>query len=228
MRLISVAGPLKGTAWVLRSGLNCVGRADDNQICFNDQTISSHHCEIDVGDFWVKVRDLDSTNGTRVDGRLVHEAELHHGQRLTLGDLEFFLEVGLAQVAIPSLAESSSVPMPPLEEGIAACLNHPGVAATHECQTCGGLYCLECVRELRLIGRESHCFCPSCSGVCLDMRPAAEPPPRSFAGRLWDTIRLTFSRGGPYSKAARTARNRGLKPWERGNTTRTTRASRRL
>jgi hypothetical protein len=228
MRLISVAGPLKGSTWSLRSGLNRVGRADDNQLSINDQTISGHHCEIDVGDFWARVRDLDSTNGTRVDGKPIHEAELRHGQRLTLGDMEFFLEVGLAQVGIPSLADSASVPAPTLEEGVLACLNHSELAATHECQTCGGVYCPSCVRELHLIGREARYFCPSCSSVCLDLRPVAEPPQRSFAGRLWDTIRVTFSRGGPYSKGVRPRRNVISRPWERGNTTRSTRPSRRV
>lgn len=52
--------------------------------------VSSRHCEIVVRDDKAFVRDLDSTNGTQVNGeRLVERTELHDHDRMQVGPLVF-------------------------------------------------------------------------------------------------------------------------------------------
>ncbi|MCB1237231.1 MAG: FHA domain-containing protein [Verrucomicrobiae bacterium] len=65
-----------------------VGRADDNDIIITHDSISGHHAQLKMaGDGFVLV-DLDSTNGTFLDGAPVSEAPLHHGARVTFGQVE--------------------------------------------------------------------------------------------------------------------------------------------
>lgn len=65
-----------------------VGRADDNDIVLIHDSISSHHAQLRlVGDQYQLV-DLDSTNGTFLDGAPVSEAPLHGGARITFGQVE--------------------------------------------------------------------------------------------------------------------------------------------
>jgi DNA-binding NtrC family response regulator len=64
-----------------------LGSAATNDVVLDDPTVSRHHCAIHVegGSPWI--RDLDSKNGTRVDGVEVREARLEPGCVLQLGEL---------------------------------------------------------------------------------------------------------------------------------------------
>jgi len=61
-----------------------LGRGTDVDIRIDDPGVSRHHAEIVLGTD-VTIRDLGSTNGTLVDGRLVATAHLHDGARIQLG-----------------------------------------------------------------------------------------------------------------------------------------------
>jgi pSer/pThr/pTyr-binding forkhead associated (FHA) protein len=62
-----------------------VGRDEGNSVRLNDERISRFHAKIqhDQGD--MILTDLDSTNGTRVNGQLVHVHRLRHGDCVHLG-----------------------------------------------------------------------------------------------------------------------------------------------
>lgn len=72
-----------------------LGRRPANDLVFSDTTISGVHCGITVEeDDKVYLCDKDSTNGTFVNARRIAEkTELHKGDVLALGQLEF--RVGL-------------------------------------------------------------------------------------------------------------------------------------
>ena len=58
-----------------------VGRVDDNMIEISDASVSSRHAQLSKDDGDYVLRDLGSTNGTRVNGR-----ELPEGEDIKLGD----------------------------------------------------------------------------------------------------------------------------------------------
>jgi pSer/pThr/pTyr-binding forkhead associated (FHA) protein len=65
-----------------------VGRAPDNLIHIDDPSVSSRHAELrQSGDDWY-VRDVGSTNGTRVNGVAITDTRLRAGDRVRFGRAE--------------------------------------------------------------------------------------------------------------------------------------------
>ncbi|HEX2915957.1 MAG TPA: FHA domain-containing protein [Chloroflexia bacterium] len=78
-----------------------LGRADDNQIVVNSRKASRYHAQIYYQDGKYYVRDLDSKNGTRLNGsRLLSDTLLNNGDHLRIGELEFTFDV-------PALADQT-------------------------------------------------------------------------------------------------------------------------
>jgi pSer/pThr/pTyr-binding forkhead associated (FHA) protein len=65
-----------------------VGRVSDNVIQIEDASVSSHHAEIIATGKTYILKDLDSTNGTRVNGRSFTEGPLRTGDRVKFGQIE--------------------------------------------------------------------------------------------------------------------------------------------
>ena len=84
---VILSGHHKGHTHTL-GGQTRIGKAPDNDLVLTDDTVSRHHCELLRAPDGVHVRDLDSTNGTRVDGTRIREAVLHAGQVLKVGEVE--------------------------------------------------------------------------------------------------------------------------------------------
>lgn len=84
-----------------------IGREQDCHLRPNSELVSRHHCVLSVDDFSVRIRDLGSTNGTRVNGEAIRgEVVLKHGDTLSVGKLEMQLVVGrAARVAATVVAE---------------------------------------------------------------------------------------------------------------------------
>lgn len=80
-----------------------VGREQDCHLRPNNDLVSRHHCVFIVDDFAVRLRDLGSTNGTRVNDELVRgERVLQDGDRIAIGKLELEIVIGKrAAVAAP-------------------------------------------------------------------------------------------------------------------------------
>jgi hypothetical protein len=95
-RLVVLSEGFTGRAYDLKVDRTTVGRVDDNAFSIPEASVSSHHCEIILRGNDVVVRDLNSTNGTFVNGERVSEAVLKPGQVLRLGQLEMRLENGTA------------------------------------------------------------------------------------------------------------------------------------
>jgi predicted component of type VI protein secretion system len=62
-----------------------IGREDDNSIRLNDERVSRFHAKIQADGGHVILTDLDSTNGTRVNGHPVQMRVLQYGDQLTIG-----------------------------------------------------------------------------------------------------------------------------------------------
>ena len=62
-----------------------LGREDDNTIRLNDERVSRFHAKIQEDAGRIILTDLDSTNGTRVNGHPVQMRVLQHGDQLSIG-----------------------------------------------------------------------------------------------------------------------------------------------
>ena len=62
-----------------------VGRHSSNLVVVMDGQASRYHCVIERTSDGFRVRDLDSSNGTRLNGKLVKEAVLVGGDVITIG-----------------------------------------------------------------------------------------------------------------------------------------------
>lgn len=69
-----------------------VGRDREADFCLDECHVSRQHCKLELVDDAVVVRDLDSTNGTYVNGLKVSEAVLKPGDKLTVGAITFLVE----------------------------------------------------------------------------------------------------------------------------------------
>jgi transcriptional regulator with GAF, ATPase, and Fis domain len=90
MMAIVLSGSSKGTSRPLGERLR-IGKAPDNDLVLGDDTVSRHHCELTRTADGVLVRDLGSTNGTRVQGARVTEAVVAPGTVLKVGQIEIVL-----------------------------------------------------------------------------------------------------------------------------------------
>lgn len=92
-RLIALSGPAAGTTFSLSAGEVSIGRGAANEICVNDHSISRQHCVVKQEDGAFKVVDLESYNGTFVNGTPVLEQYLAHGDQLAVGSVLFLFLV---------------------------------------------------------------------------------------------------------------------------------------
>jgi len=69
-----------------------VGRVEDNTFQIAEPSVSSHHCEVLLRGNDVIIKDLNSTNGTFINGEKVTESPIKPGQILRLGQIEMRLE----------------------------------------------------------------------------------------------------------------------------------------
>jgi predicted component of type VI protein secretion system len=65
-----------------------IGRGPDNTIVVNDPSISTHHAQLLLEGDTYRLKDLDSTNGTRVNGKPITEAVLRFDDRIRFGAAE--------------------------------------------------------------------------------------------------------------------------------------------
>jgi DNA-binding NtrC family response regulator len=88
LTLTATAGPASGQSWEIAANRVRIGTAPGNDVQLPDEAVSRHHCEIrSAGDGYI-VRDLGSTNGTRLDGARIIEGWLDAPSRLQLGASE--------------------------------------------------------------------------------------------------------------------------------------------
>lgn len=91
-KLVILSQGLTGRTHELKVDKTTIGRVEDNTFPITEPSVSSHHCEILLRGTDVVVKDLNSTNGTFINGEKVSESVLKPGQILRLGQIEMRLE----------------------------------------------------------------------------------------------------------------------------------------
>jgi pSer/pThr/pTyr-binding forkhead associated (FHA) protein len=84
-KLVLYQQDIKIQDYVLVTGSYIIGRSDRADIWLNDRWVSRKHCQLDLQEGAIRVRDLGSTHGTFVNDKPVVEANLSQGDTLRIG-----------------------------------------------------------------------------------------------------------------------------------------------
>jgi len=109
-KLVILSEGMTGKTHELSVEKTTVGRVEDNTLQISEASVSSHHAEILLRGSDVVIKDLNSTNGTFINGEQVNgEATLKPGQILRLGKIEMRLETATAGASSKKPAESTMI-----------------------------------------------------------------------------------------------------------------------
>ncbi|MGA3283316.1 MAG: FHA domain-containing protein [Verrucomicrobiota bacterium] len=106
-KLVILTQGMTDRAHELKADRTTIGRVEDNLFQIAEPSVSSHHCEVLLRGNDVVIKDLDSTNGTFINGEKIAESILKPGQTLRLGNVELRLDTG-APAAAPAPAPAGA------------------------------------------------------------------------------------------------------------------------
>jgi len=87
--IVFTEGALVGQKVELPEAGILLGRHDDVDLVIRDDEVSGHHAELRARDGAWHVRDLESSNGTYVNGDGIREVQLADGDLITIGETKF-------------------------------------------------------------------------------------------------------------------------------------------
>ena len=133
-KLVILSSGMAGRSLELKVDRTTIGRVDDNMFPIAEASVSSHHCEVLLRGSDVVIHDLNSTNGTFINGEKITESVLKPGQTLRLGQVELRLETeGAPTSSTPPPAAKPSAPAsspPPSKKGESTIVMQQGVKLT--------------------------------------------------------------------------------------------------
>lgn len=98
----------KGFIFYLDKAVSLVGRAEDCDVILPDASVSSHHCKILLEKHCLRVVDLGSTNGTRINGEIIAEHILQPGDTFQIGTVMVALQLKLKRNLDSSKAQEAA------------------------------------------------------------------------------------------------------------------------
>jgi pSer/pThr/pTyr-binding forkhead associated (FHA) protein len=97
-------------AFSVASGTTIIGRHHDCDLYIPLMVVSKRHCQLNQNKEAVKIRDLDSRNGTFLNGKRIEETTVQPGDYIRIGPLTFLLQIdGEPEKIVPPKAK----PKPP-------------------------------------------------------------------------------------------------------------------
>ena len=75
-----------------QQGTLTIGRAADNHVNLDDNAVSSHHAKIVTVFKTSYIEDLESTNGTLVNGKNIQKHTLHSGDVIAVGNHQLLFQ----------------------------------------------------------------------------------------------------------------------------------------
>lgn len=89
MTKVTISQDLKiKSEFEITSNTTTIGRHDNNDICIDNLSISGHHAQILKVDDKYYIEDLNSSNGTYVNGNLIKKHQLSNGNEIRIGKYE--------------------------------------------------------------------------------------------------------------------------------------------
>ena len=163
------AGPYKGRIFSFAQHDSfLVGRSPDAHLYLpDDRYFSRHHCLLEMNPPHSYLRDLNSTNGTFLNGQRVKDAALNNGDRIQCGETILLVEVTTTDLS--ETTQDSGVPARP-------------VVVMVECLNCGRR------EQAQASAPDEHL-----TFLCEDCRIELKRSPQAIPG--YDTVKL-LGRGG--------------------------------
>lgn len=90
--LMGMSGPVKGQKYVIDRDQVTLGRRPDSDLPIDDPSASGNHCVLIREGARYTLRDLESTNGTLVNGKRVTEARLRAKDIIQIGVAELLFD----------------------------------------------------------------------------------------------------------------------------------------
>jgi eukaryotic-like serine/threonine-protein kinase len=165
------SGPYKGRIFSFTQHDSfLIGRSPDAHLCLpNDRYFSRHHCLLEMNPPHSYLRDLDSTNGTFLNGHRVKDAFLNNGDRIQCGETILIVEVTAESKDLSETTQDAAVPARP-------------VLVMVECVNCGRR------EQAQASSPDEHL-----TFLCEDCRIELKRSPQSIPG--YETVKL-LGRGG--------------------------------
>jgi pSer/pThr/pTyr-binding forkhead associated (FHA) protein len=111
-KLVILNQGMTGRTFEVNVERTTVGRVEDNTFQIADPSVSSHHAEIVLQGADLLIKDLNSTNGTFINGEKISEAVLKPGQTLRFGQVELKIDDG-TPISAPAPAPAPGTPAAP-------------------------------------------------------------------------------------------------------------------
>ena len=70
-----------------------IGRREDCDLCIPLMIVSRKHCQLNIEEDKLNVRDLGSRNGTYVNGRQIEASTVEAGDRIKVGPVSFAVQI---------------------------------------------------------------------------------------------------------------------------------------
>ncbi|MCS7469320.1 FHA domain-containing protein, partial [Stieleria sp. ICT_E10.1] len=205
-----IAGAYAGRKKALRAPLVLVvGRGESaDWILPDDTTMSSRHFEVSVNQDGCFVTDLNSTNGTTVDGERILQRPLDDGNEIRAGSTVFRVSMTRrASLSPPITGQPSSVnrhppesttdspgqPLPPASAPVPAAPLSPQQPLPPPQPPAPPVSMSEVLRQTERIGRTETdgAAMPANSGGVAERTPefhVSNPPPRRFTGAVIEVV----------------------------------------
>ncbi len=91
--LIILDGTDTGKIFKLTLPVMSIGREDNTNICISDKAVSRKHCLLINTESSITLIDLESSNGTMINGKFIERKQLKNGDKITIGQTILRFEI---------------------------------------------------------------------------------------------------------------------------------------
>ncbi len=177
----------------LTEGTTRIGRTRDNDLPIDELAVSAHHCEVRCTGQAMFLKDLDSADGTYVDGEPITAREIKVGQLLALGAFIIRVEESASAANRPRATPPPFASVQ-LADGSYSCLRHQTRRALFQCEQCFDLACEECVTTGLVEAAQGQAACRACGATCqaIDWSGLTMGKKEALLGLLPEPVRMAM------------------------------------